>query len=201
MHQLFLEVVGRYRLLGDLAQRHHRVLVVVAVDRDLRAGRDHARAMARQKHEIEAVLNLVDTVFNGDAGHGRVAPAMERFVKIRPLGSGPAHKAQGKIAAAKSAWRSRGALLGSSWEPRCGPYYYAIGCGKRRHSFNGTRFTVPPDGPVPLCGIRARAGAESRFQSSRREGSCKPNKKKSLSSLTAPTSTRPPRRLVSTSIT
>ena len=70
MDQFFLEVVGRDRRLGDLAQRDHRVLVVVAVDRDRGAGRDHARAVARQQHEIEPVFDLVDAVFNGDAGHG-----------------------------------------------------------------------------------------------------------------------------------
>ena len=69
-------------VVGDLAQRHDRVLVVVAVDRDLGAGRDHPRAVARQQHEIEAVFDLVDAVFDGDAGHGLVAPATERCREI-----------------------------------------------------------------------------------------------------------------------
>jgi hypothetical protein len=31
--------------------------------------------VTREQHEIEAVLNLVDTIFDGDTGHGRDAPA------------------------------------------------------------------------------------------------------------------------------
>src|SRR5262249_45161232 len=38
MNQLLLEVIGRDCLLGNFAQRNHRILVVVAVDRDLRTG-------------------------------------------------------------------------------------------------------------------------------------------------------------------
>jgi hypothetical protein len=30
--------------------------------------------MARQQHEIESVLDLVDAIFNGDTGHGLAAP-------------------------------------------------------------------------------------------------------------------------------
>jgi hypothetical protein len=69
MDELLLEVLGRNRLLGDLAQRHHRIFVVVALDRDLPAGGDHPRAMAREQDEIEPVLDLVDAVFDGDTGH------------------------------------------------------------------------------------------------------------------------------------
>ena len=54
---------------GDFPQRHDRVFVVVALDRDLRARRDHTRAVAGQQDQIEAVLNLVDAIFNGDSGH------------------------------------------------------------------------------------------------------------------------------------
>ena len=60
---------GRQRLVGDLAQRHHRVLVVVAVDGDLRALRDQPGAVAGQQHQLEAVVDLVDAIFNGYAGH------------------------------------------------------------------------------------------------------------------------------------
>ena len=67
--QVFLEVVRRQRLVGDLAQRDDRVLVVVAVDGDLRALRDQAGAVAGEQHQLEAVVDLVDAVFNGDAGH------------------------------------------------------------------------------------------------------------------------------------
>ena len=71
MDQVFLEIVRRERLVGDLAQRHHRVLVVVAVDGDLRALRDLPRAVAGQQHEFKAIVDLVDAIFNGYAGHER----------------------------------------------------------------------------------------------------------------------------------
>ena len=72
--QIFLEIAGRYRRFRDLAQRHDRIFVVVAIDGNLRPGRDHARPMARQQHEIEAVFNLVDAIFYGDTGHRLVTP-------------------------------------------------------------------------------------------------------------------------------
>src|SRR6476660_5903621 len=77
MDEFLLEVVGRDGRLRDIAQSHDRVLVVVPLARDLRAGRDHASAVARQQHEVETVLDLVDAILNGDTGHGRIAPAME----------------------------------------------------------------------------------------------------------------------------
>jgi hypothetical protein len=33
--------------------------------------------VACQQHEIETVLDLIDAVLDGDAGHARIAPAME----------------------------------------------------------------------------------------------------------------------------
>ena len=60
---------GETACLGDLAQRHDRVFVVVAVDGDLGAGRDHPRAVAGEQNEIEAVFDLVDAIFDGDTGH------------------------------------------------------------------------------------------------------------------------------------
>ena len=69
MDEFLLEVLGRNRLFGDLTQRHDRVLVVVAVDGDLAAGGDHARAMAGEQNEIEAVFDLVDAIFDGHTGH------------------------------------------------------------------------------------------------------------------------------------
>jgi len=72
--QIFLEIAGRNGGLGDFAQRHDRVFIVVAVDGNLRSGRNHARAMARQKNEIETIFNLVDAVFDRDSGHRLVTP-------------------------------------------------------------------------------------------------------------------------------
>src|SRR5690606_26517906 len=57
------------RLVGDLAKRDHRVLVVVAIDGDLRTLRYLTRTMAGQQNQLEAVLDLVDAILNGYAGH------------------------------------------------------------------------------------------------------------------------------------
>ena len=73
----FCSVVERDGLVGDLAQRHHRVLVVVAIERDLRAGGDVARALGRQQHQLEAVRDLEDAIFNGYTSHADTSPAAE----------------------------------------------------------------------------------------------------------------------------
>ena len=62
MDEFLAQVLGRNRLLGNLAQRYHRVLVVVAFNRDLRAGGDQSRAVTRQQNEIEPILDLIDTI-------------------------------------------------------------------------------------------------------------------------------------------
>jgi hypothetical protein len=69
MDQVLLEIVGRQRLVGDFAQRHDRVLVIVTGNGDRRALADLTGAMAGQKHQFEAVVDLVDAIFNGYAGH------------------------------------------------------------------------------------------------------------------------------------
>ncbi len=56
-------------LLGDLAQRDDRVLVVVAVERQFLAAAEVARALGGQQHQLEAVRDLLDAVFDGDARH------------------------------------------------------------------------------------------------------------------------------------
>src|SRR5262249_11464444 len=83
VNELLLEVVRGYRSLGDFPQGDDRIFVVVALDGDLRAGRNHSRAVACQQHEIEAVLDLVDAVLDGDTGHERLAPAMEPMKSCR----------------------------------------------------------------------------------------------------------------------
>ena len=72
--ELLLEVVRGDRLVGDLAQRDDGVLVPVAVDRQRRAGRDQAGAVACEQHELEPVLDLVDAIFDGHASHARLLP-------------------------------------------------------------------------------------------------------------------------------
>src|SRR5262249_36005602 len=53
---------------------------------------------ARQEHEIEAILDLVDAVFHGDPGHGLVTPLESVLLsEVDGLGSPPGGKAQGGI--------------------------------------------------------------------------------------------------------
>ena len=68
------------RRLGDLAQRHDRVLVAVALDGQLGAARDLARALRGQQDQIEPVGNLVDAIFDGNARH-RALQVTELFGK------------------------------------------------------------------------------------------------------------------------
>ncbi len=57
-HQVLLQIRQRDGLIGDLAQCHHRVLVVVAVDGQLLATADVAGALRCQQDQFEAVGHL-----------------------------------------------------------------------------------------------------------------------------------------------
>src|SRR5215472_7990280 len=181
-------------------------LEVVARDRDLRTRRDRPRAVACQQHEIETVLDLIDAVLDGNAGHGVIAPAME-LMKMWPLRSDLAAKVQGEIRTSHFPWRCGMALLGRSREPPCDPYHCTFGLvvtASVHPQLSGTR-SLSPDEPR----TRHRAPAAARrlqrpvFEVNEvtREQSWKPKRKKSPCSLTAPTSTPPPSRSVSISIT
>ena len=65
----FLQMIERDRFLGDLAQRDDRVLVVVAVEGQRRAGRDLARPLRGEQHQLEAVRDLDDAIFDRNARH------------------------------------------------------------------------------------------------------------------------------------
>src|SRR5208283_2848285 len=71
VNEVLLEVLGRKRRLGDLAQGDDRVLVLVAVDQDRLTGRDEAGAVRGEQNKVETVVDLVDAILDGDAGHGR----------------------------------------------------------------------------------------------------------------------------------
>src|SRR4029079_6887691 len=64
------EVVELDGFVGDLAQRHDGILVVVALEREPRAGGDLAGALGSQEHQLEAIGDFDDAIFNGYAGHG-----------------------------------------------------------------------------------------------------------------------------------
>jgi len=57
------------RLIGYLAQRDDRVLVVVPIQRQRSAGGNFASALRGEQHELEAVRDFEDTVFDGNACH------------------------------------------------------------------------------------------------------------------------------------
>ncbi len=69
LHQVLLEPVELDRLLGDFAQGDDGVLVVVAIDRQLLAAADVAGALGGQQNQLEAVGDLFDAIFDGDARH------------------------------------------------------------------------------------------------------------------------------------
>src|SRR5262249_10218909 len=56
--------------------------------------RDHARAMAREQHEVEPVVDLVDAVLNGDTSHG-VATPLTGLTEFETLGIVLLRRAQG----------------------------------------------------------------------------------------------------------
>jgi hypothetical protein len=62
----FVEIDGALR---DLAQGNNRVLVVVPIDSQSRAGTEVARALRRDHHQFESIGNLEDAVLDGYARH------------------------------------------------------------------------------------------------------------------------------------
>src|SRR6202022_1703406 len=69
MNQFFPQIPGRDRRFRDFAQGYHGVFVIVAVDRELGARRDHAGAGRGQQDQIDPVVDLVNAIFYGDARH------------------------------------------------------------------------------------------------------------------------------------
>ena len=111
-HQHLLQVVELDSILGNLAQRDDRVLVVVAVERQRRARGDLARPLGGQQDQLEAVRNLDNAIFDGNPCHPLTlqSPNLEpveymgrgtqrqqqdprktvQFPRGNPLGTGPA---------------------------------------------------------------------------------------------------------------
>src|SRR5512147_159609 len=61
--------------LGDLTQGNDRVLVVVPIDSQSRAGAEIARALCRDHHQLESIGNLEDAVLDGYARHAGYSTA------------------------------------------------------------------------------------------------------------------------------
>ncbi len=60
-------------VVGDLAQSDDRILVIVAGDSDLRAGRNHPGAVTRHQDEIKSIFDFDDAIFDRDARHGNTS--------------------------------------------------------------------------------------------------------------------------------
>jgi hypothetical protein len=69
MNEFFTQILRRDRFVGNLPQRNDRIFVVIAINRELRSGRDHPRAVRGQQNQIEPVINLINAIFYGDARH------------------------------------------------------------------------------------------------------------------------------------
>ena len=69
LDQVLLDPAELDRLVGDLAQRDDGVLVVVAVDGQFLAAAQVARTLGGEQNELEAVRDLLDAIFDGDARH------------------------------------------------------------------------------------------------------------------------------------
>ena len=83
----FLKIIEFNRLGGDFAERHHRVLVVVALNGQGGAGGNIPRPMGCQHDQFEAVGNLENTIFNCNACHAGAPETIKCRVKPRFRGS------------------------------------------------------------------------------------------------------------------
>ena len=72
------QIVGLLRFLGDFAQRNNRVLVIVAVNRQRRASGDFAGTVRGKHNQFEPVRNLVNAIFDRNAGHEKLQSSAEK---------------------------------------------------------------------------------------------------------------------------
>jgi hypothetical protein len=69
MNQILFQVFWQDGFFGDFAQRYDGVLVVVPIKRDWRSGGNSPRPVGGQEYKLEAIWNLIDAIFDGDASH------------------------------------------------------------------------------------------------------------------------------------
>ena len=62
------------RLIGDFAQGDHRVFVVIAIDRQLLAAAQIACPLGSKQHQLKAVGNAFNAIFDCDARHRAGSP-------------------------------------------------------------------------------------------------------------------------------
>src|SRR5712691_10634114 len=121
-----LEVSELYRLVGDLAQRNDRVLVVVAVERQRRPRGDLARPLRGEQHQLEAVRHLDDTIFDGNTRHPRILHPLAEQNEY--MGRRPVRQQQGRRKPGYSCRGARAEGAGARLRldpPRAGRLYHA----------------------------------------------------------------------------
>lgn len=69
LNDLFMDTGKIDRLFSHFAKAHHSVLIVIAIDRQRHARSDLLGALRSHAYEIEAVGDVEDAVFYGDASH------------------------------------------------------------------------------------------------------------------------------------
>ena len=77
-HEVLAQMVRLKPAIGDLAQGDDRILVIVAMHRQRRAGRQHPCAVGGEEHEVKTVRHFLDAVFDGDAGHSSLLIGSDR---------------------------------------------------------------------------------------------------------------------------
>jgi hypothetical protein len=95
--QRILQPVDLHGVVGDLAQRDDRVLVVVAVERQRRAGGDLARPLRRDQYQLEPVRHLDHAIFDSDSRHPATSPPAIWICSIYGGGRGSATPAPAAI--------------------------------------------------------------------------------------------------------
>ena len=69
VNEVLRKVFRRKRRFSDLAQSDDGIFVAVAIDKNRLTRRDVTRPMRCEKDEVEAVFDLVDTIFDSNARH------------------------------------------------------------------------------------------------------------------------------------
>jgi len=71
-----LELLGLDGNLGDLAQCDDRILVAVAIDREVGAARNLTRTLGREQDQVEPVRDFIYAIFNRNARHSSLRKAI-----------------------------------------------------------------------------------------------------------------------------
>ena len=79
-----MQVCGKNRFFRNFAQSDDRILVPIAIERQLGAARNLPRTLSGEQDEIKSVGNLVDAIFDGNAGQTGLLNKTRKIVKCAP---------------------------------------------------------------------------------------------------------------------